>query len=232
MGVEFQRGEINRAFEGDEHFHEINNFFMCNYWNEFGRKVSMRWKNYSNFKSLLSIHFREENWSKIEILSLTQPRFGNCRMKLIVWMIRDGGQSHVTSQYAFFPLVRGPGGMESPSLGMPCRKDGPPSIWGTHGKSGNVFANLTAFFSALYPQESNPWVSNVPEHTSLHITTHDEWKPNTIFGSEMPVRTINQKFIRSKSKTQMGWAPSPPSNLRWWRWSSRRTRDCTRTSRV
>ena len=32
--------------------------------------------------------------------------------------------------------------------------------------SGNVFANPTASSSAPYPQESNPWGSNVLEHTS------------------------------------------------------------------
>ena len=67
------------------------------------------------------------------------------------------GQSHVTSQPVFFPLVRDPGGMLSRSLGMPSRNNGPPSIWDTHGISGNVFANPTASSSAPYPQESNPW---------------------------------------------------------------------------
>ena len=74
------------------------------------------------------------------------------------------GQSHVTSQPVFFPHHPVPGGMLSRSLGMPSRKDGPPSIWDTHGISGNVFANPTASSSAPYPQESNPWVSNVSEH--------------------------------------------------------------------
>ena len=62
------------------------------------------------------------------------------------------GQSHVTSQPAFFPPVRNPGGMLSRSLGMPSRNDGPPCIWDTHGISGNVFANPTASSSAPYPQ--------------------------------------------------------------------------------
>ena len=79
------------------------------------------------------------------------------------------GQSHVASQPVFFPPHPDPGGMLSRSLGMPRRKNGPPSIWDTHGKSGNVFANPTASSSARYPQESNPWVSNVSEHTSPHV---------------------------------------------------------------
>ena len=77
-------------------FDEINNFFMNNYWNKIGNfvkliwKVSMTWKNWSDFNGLHSIHFWAENWSKIETLSLnSQPRFRNYRMKLIVWMIRE-----------------------------------------------------------------------------------------------------------------------------------------------
>ena len=71
------------------------------------------------------------------------------------------GQSHVTSQPVSFPLHPVPGGMLSRSLGMPSRKNGPPSVWDTHGISGNVFANPTASSSAPYPQESKPWISNV-----------------------------------------------------------------------
>ena len=52
---------------------------------------------------------------------------------------------------------------------MPSRNDGPPSIWDTHGISGNVFANPAASSSAPYPQESNPWISDVSEHMSPHV---------------------------------------------------------------
>ena len=89
------------------------------------------------------------------------------------------GQSHVTSQPVFFPPHPGPGGMLSRSLGMPSRNNGPPSIWDTHGTSGNVFANPTASSSAPYPQESNPWISNVSEHTSPHVMSERQ-TPDTI----------------------------------------------------
>ena len=75
------------------------------------------------------------------------------------------GHSHVTSQPVSFPPHPVPGGMLSRSIGMPSRNNGPPSIWDTHGISGNVFANPTASSSAPYPQESNPWISNISEHT-------------------------------------------------------------------
>ena len=59
--------------------------------------------------------------------------------------------------------------MLSRSLGMPSRNDGPPSIWDTHGISGNVFANPTSSSSTPCPGGLNPWVSNVSEHTSPQV---------------------------------------------------------------
>ena len=65
--------------------------------------------------------------------------------------------------------------MLSRSLGMPSRNNGPPSIWDTHGLSGNVFANPTMrHHQHTYPQESNPWVSNVSEHTSSHMMSESQ----------------------------------------------------------
>ena len=103
------------------------------------------------------------------------------------------GHSHVTNQPAFFPPFRDPGGMLSRSLGMLSRDDKPPDIWDTHGISGSVFVNPTASSSAPYPQESNPWISNVSEHTSPHVMSESQ-TPDTAF--EMPVRTVSQKFIQ------------------------------------
>ena len=73
-----------------------------------------------------------------------------------------------------FPPHPIPEGMPSRSIRMPSRKNGPPSIWDTHGIPGNVFANPTASSSAPYPQESNPWVSNVSEHTSPHVMSESQ----------------------------------------------------------
>ena len=65
------------------------------------------------------------------------------------------GQSHVTSQPAFSPPFRDPGGMLSRSMGMPSGNDRPPSIWDTHVFLGNVFANPTASSSAPHPVRTN-----------------------------------------------------------------------------
>ena len=53
-----------------------------------------------------------------------------------------------------FPPHPVPGGMLSRSQ---------PSIWDTHGISGNVFANPDASSSAPHPQELNPWSSTTAE---------------------------------------------------------------------
>ena len=90
------------------------------------------------------------------------------------------GQSHFPSQPALFPPFRDPGGMLCRSVGMPSHNDKPPDIWDTHGISGNVFANPTASSSAPFPQESNPWISNVSEHTALHVMSESQTPDTTL----------------------------------------------------
>ena len=87
------------------------------------------------------------------------------------------GNSHVTSQPVSFPPHPVPGGMLSRSIGIPSRREGPPSIWDTHGISGNVFVNLVASSSATYPQELNPWSSRTEE--PLHSSTVEKSERQT-----------------------------------------------------
>ena len=79
------------------------------------------------------------------------------------------GNSHVTSQPMSFPTHPILEGMLRPSFVSPCRKEGPPCIWDTHGISGNVFANPHASSSAPYPQELNPWWTTFEE--PFHMST-------------------------------------------------------------
>ena len=79
------------------------------------------------------------------------------------------GNSHVTSRPVSFPPHPIPEGLLRPSFVSPCRKEGPPSIWDTHGISGNVFANPHPSSSAPYPQELNQWNSSIEE--PLHSST-------------------------------------------------------------
>ena len=79
------------------------------------------------------------------------------------------GHSHVAIQPVSFPPHPVPGGMLSRSFGMQSRKDGPPTIWDTHGISGSVFANPAASYSAPYPQEVNPWSSHISDKFTHHM---------------------------------------------------------------
>ena len=79
------------------------------------------------------------------------------------------GNSHVTSRPVSFPPHPIPEGMLSRSFVSPSRREGPPSIWGTHGKSGNVFVNPDASSSAPYPPELHQWNSSIKE--PLHSST-------------------------------------------------------------
>ena len=59
------------------------------------------------------------------------------------------GNSHVTSRPVSFPPHPIPERMLRRSTGIPSRRKGPPSIWDTHGISGNIFANLDAHLKHL-----------------------------------------------------------------------------------
>ena len=79
------------------------------------------------------------------------------------------------------------------SFVSPSRKEGPPSIWDTHGISGNVFADPHASSSAPYLQELHQWNSSIEE--PLHSSTVEKSeKARTKSRSEMPVRTVSQRF--------------------------------------
>ena len=56
------------------------------------------------------------------------------------------GNSHVTSRPVSFPPHPIPEGMLRHSFVSPRRKEGPPSIWDTHGFSGNFFCKSTCIF--------------------------------------------------------------------------------------
>ena len=133
--------------------------------------------------------FREQDWSKIKTLLMnSRQEFRNYRMKLLLWIIRE--ILKMLNQYAVdYPTLpanqryshffRDPGGMLCCPGWMLSRNDKPPDICDTHGISGNVFLNPPASSSSLYPGGCNPWISHVTED-----------------GSEIPVRTVSQKFIR------------------------------------
>ena len=85
------------------------------------------------------------------------------------------GQSHVVSQPVFFPTSSRSWWNAKPFSGnAEPQQWAAKYIWDTHGISGNVFANPTASSSAPYPQESNPWIANVSEHTSPRVMSESQ----------------------------------------------------------
>ena len=172
---------------------EINNFFMNSYWSKTGihvklmRKVSKKWKNWRSFRVLPSILLRGENWSKIRILFWNLlGRYSTCKMKWIVWVIQEIFK--MLNQYAVdiptLPVNQCLSHLihflvECWAVLYECRagEKGPPSIWDTHGISGNVFADPVASSTAPYPQELNPWSSGISE--PIHSSTAEKKENRT-----------------------------------------------------
>ena len=143
---------------------------------KFINKVLQKW-NYENSRVLPSIRSQDGSSSEdhntfLELSGIVQELQNelNCMNDFKdfqdVEAVRSGN-SHVTSRPMFFPPHPILGGMLRQSFVSPSRREGLPSIWDTHGISGNVFVDPPAFSSALYPQELNQWNSSIDR--SIHL---------------------------------------------------------------
>ena len=173
--IESQRGEINRALEGDEQLrrdqqllHEQLLKQNCDLREAHEKSLNemeeLKKFHCSTFDTITRRRLVEDHDTILELTGKIQELQNeiNCMNDSRDFQDAESvrsGHSHVTSQPVSFPHHPDPGGMPSRSLGMPSRNDGPPSIWDTHGTSGNVFANPMVSSPAPYPQESNPWVA-------------------------------------------------------------------------
>ena len=171
-------------FKETNNFDDIKNLFMNNYWNNAHERSLNEMEELKRFQDSTfdTISRRKLVEDRVTILEFT----GKIQeLQNEIYCMSDSrdfqdaesvrsGQSHVANQPVSFTRYPDPGGMLSRSLGMPSRNNGPPSIWETHGFSGNVFANPTASSSAPYPHESNLWSSNVSEHTPPHAMSQSQ----------------------------------------------------------
>ena len=205
--IESQLREINHTFSCDaklrrdqllhEQFSEQNRDLR-----EAHMKSLDEMEDWNDFKGQQSIHFRRENWSKIETLSLnSQPRFRNYKMKLIVWMIREffkmlkrSGQSHVASQPVSFP--------PHPVLAKPFSGNAEPQKWaakhlGHKWCIGKRFrkSNSVFFFSTLSAGVESMEFWYINQNTHHHV-----WR----------VKTKHQFRIRDASQ---GRQPNIQSSL-------------------
>ena len=188
--IESQRGEIYRAHQGDErhrrdqqllHVQLLKQNWDLREAHEKSLSEMQELKRFegSTFHTIAKRKLVEDRDIILELTSKIQELQNeiNCMNDSRDFQDAESvrsGQSHVASQPVFFPPHPDPGGMLIRSLGMPSRNKGPPSIWGAQGFSGSVFANPTASSSAPFPQESNPWISNVSEHTSPHAMSESQ----------------------------------------------------------
>ena len=150
-----QREEINRALQGDEqlrrdqqllheHLSEQNRDLREAHEKSLSEMEELKRFQGSTFDIIARRKLVEDRdtilelTGKIQELQHEKKCMNDSRDFQDAESVRSG-QSHVTSQPAFFPPFQNPSGMLSRSLGMPSGKNGPPSIWDTHGLSGNVF---------------------------------------------------------------------------------------------
>ena len=205
--IQSQRGEINRALAGDKQLRRDQQLLHVKGLNEMEELKRFQGSTFEGFARIKLIEDRDtilELTAKIQKLQNEVNCMNGSRDFQDAESVRSG-HSHVASQPAFFPPFQNPGGMLRRSLGMPSRNDGPPSIWDTHGISGNVFANPTASSSAPYPQESNPWVSNVSEQIHLshgRVRTKHQFRIRDASQDRQP--EIHSSLVREDFQRIMG----------------------------
>ena len=188
--IESQRGEINRALEGDEQLRrdqqllheqllEQNRELRETHEKSLNEMEELKRFQGSTFDTFSRRKYIEDRDTILEFTAKIQELQNevNCMNDSRDFKDHESvrsGQSHVTCQPAFFHTFSNSWRNAKPFSGMPSRNEVPPSIWDTHGISGNVFANPTASSSAPFPQESNPWVSDVSENTSPHVMSESQ----------------------------------------------------------
>ena len=186
--IESQKGEIYCAHQGDERLRRDQQLHHEQLLDQNGDLREARMKSLNEMEELK--RFQGSTFDTISRRRLIEDRDTILELTAKIQELqnevhcmndsRNFNNPTLPDNQRFSYFFRDPGGMLSSSLGMPSRNDRPPSIWDTHGISGNVFAHPTASSSAPYPQESNPWISNVSEHTSPHVTSERQTPDTTL----------------------------------------------------
>ena len=167
--IESQRGEIYRAHQGDEQLRRDQHLLHEQFLEQFRDLREAHEKSLNEMEEVK--RFQGSTFDTISRRKLVEDRDTILELTGKIQELQNeincmndsrdfqdaesvrSGHSHVTSRPVSFPPHPVPAGMLSRSIGMPSRKNGPPSIWDTHVKSGNIFANPAASSSAPYPQE-------------------------------------------------------------------------------
>ena len=140
---------------------------------EFKRVQELRIDEFSRRRLIENQDTINELTARIQELQNEVNCMNDSRVFVDAESVRSG-LSYVPSQPALFPPYRDPWRLLS-------RNDKPPDIWDTHGISGNVSVNPPASSSSPYPgQGFNPWICNVTEDTSPHVTSERQTPDTTL----------------------------------------------------
>ena len=104
------------------------------------------------------------------------------------------GNPHVTSPPGLFPRHPPFVGMLRPSFISQRHTEEPPNIRDTSGISGNVFAHPQTSSSAPVSSRIEFHLEENYRRTNSHVYCREKWKTRARLRSEMPVRTVSQKF--------------------------------------
>ena len=204
--IESQRGEIYRAHQGDEQLRRDQQLLheqlleqnrdlreahekSLNEMEELKRFQGSTFDTCSRRKLIEDRDTILELTSKIQELQNEVNCMNDSRDFQDAESVRSG-HSHVANQPVFFPPHPDPGGMLSRSLGMPSRKMGR-QAFGTHMAYRETFFQIQRRLLQHLIRKSRAHGSLMYQNTSPHVMS---CKPNTSSGSEMPVRTVSQKF--------------------------------------
>ena len=104
------------------------------------------------------------------------------------------GNPHVTSPPGLFPRHPPFEGMLRPLFSSQRQNEEPPNVWDTSGISGNVFCTSTSFFVSSVSSGIEFHLEENYRGTNPHVYCREKWKTRARLRSEMPVRTVSQKF--------------------------------------
>ena len=196
-------------------------FYKNNYgdrnWNfvKLINKVLQKWKNYGNsrvhtFDTIARRQLIEDQNTILELSGRVQELQNEVNCMNDSQDFQDvesvrSGNSHVTSRPVSFPPHPILGGMLRHSFVSPSRREGPPSIWDTHGKSGNVFADPLASSSAPFPRELHQWNSSEePLHSSTVEKSERPEQNQDLKCQSGPSAKISVIFSRGDSSKNYG----------------------------
>ena len=172
-------------------FDEINNFFLNNCWNKIGIFVMLMRKD-GRIEAIFRLHIRhncDEKMGRRSSYPWTHRQdSGTTEWNQLYEWFEKFSRCWISTQWTI-PRCQStsvfPTSSRSWWNAKPFSGNAEPQKWAAKylGHTlyiGKRFANPTASSSAPYPQESNPWISNVTEDTSPHATSERQTPDTTL----------------------------------------------------